>query len=90
MANAAIDGNGVRTIIGTLQSDGVTLVRMKVNPANKAIKVLDAATGSNIASATAKRDDNDHPALMGVSSVDGVTLVPVAFDSSGNMLIQST
>jgi hypothetical protein len=90
MANAKIDGNGVKTTLGTLQSDGVTLVPMAINPANHGAKVVDATTGTNVASSTAKRDENHVPALMGVSSVDGTTLIPIAFDSAGNILIQSS
>ncbi len=40
--------------------------------------------------AQAAIDANRQKTLIGVSSVDGVTPVPVAFDSSGNILIQST
>lgn len=90
MANAKIDGNGVRTALATLQSDGVTPIRVAVNPANLAMKATDASTGANLASAIAKRDENSKTVFMGVSSADMVTLVPIAVDASGNLLIQST
>lgn len=88
--NAKKDENGVSTILGTLQSDGVSTVRLKVNPANNGIKVLDDTTGTASTRASAPRDDNHFTAWMGVSSDDGVTPVPVAMDSNGNLLIQST
>lgn len=36
------------------------------------------------------RDDNDTPILWGVSHVDGVTPVQVHFDSSRNMMVDTT
>ena len=90
MANAKIDENGVKTILGTLDSDGQTTTRLKINPANGGAKCMDGTTGTASTRTNAPRDENEHPAWIGVSSVDGVTPVPVAFDSNGNILIQST
>ena len=90
MANAKRDENGTPTMLGTLQSNGVTPVLVYVNPSTNSIKVVDSSSGSNLGSAIAKRDENSVPVLMGVSSADGVTPVPIATDESGNLLIQST
>lgn len=90
MANAAIDNNRIPTVLGTLQSDGVTTIPIKVNPTNSAVKVLDASTGTASTRVDAPRDDNRVTVLMGVSSADMTTLIPIATDSSGNLLIQST
>lgn len=90
MANAKFDGNGVRTLTGTLQSDGVSIVRIQVNPVGNKVKVVDASTGTASTRTIAPRDENGRPVLMGVSSADMTTLVPIAVDSSGNLLIQST
>ena len=90
MANAKIDSNGVRTLLGTLQSDGVTTVLIKVNPVNSALSAANGTTGTASTRVNAPRDENGTPALLGVSSVDGVTLIPIAVDSNGNLLIQST
>ena len=89
MSNAKHDNNDRPTVIGTLQSDGLTIVRMKVNPAG-GIKISDGTSGTNLATNLAQIDGNGVSAWTGVSSVDGVTIVPIAFDSSGNMLTQST
>ncbi len=90
MANAKTDENGVKTILGTLQSDGQTTIRLKINPSNGAVKCVDDVTGTASPRINAPRDENEHPAWIGVSSVDGKTPIPVAFDSNGNILIQST
>lgn len=48
---------------------------------------------NNVASVSltnAIRDGNFVPTLMGVSSADGVTPIPILVDSSGNLLVQST
>ncbi len=90
MANSATDGNHVGTFAGTLQSDGTTYVPIKVNPANKAIKVADDTTGTASTRLTAPRDGNGKVAWMGVSSADMTTLIPIATDSNGNLLVQST
>lgn len=90
MANSGTDGNHVPTFAGTLQSDGTSYVPIKVNPTNKAVKVVDATTGTASTRTTAPRDGNGKVAWMGVSSSDMTTLIPIATDSSGNLLIQST
>lgn len=90
MANSATDGNHVPTLAGTLQSDGTTYVPIKVNPTNKAVKVLDNSTGTASTRIIAPRDGNAKVAWMGVSSSDMTTLIPIAADSNGNLLVQST
>lgn len=90
MANAKHDENGIPTILGTLQSDGITTVNIKVNPSNNALKVVDDTTGTASTRTNAPIDENHVSAWMGVSSADMTTLIPIACDSSGNLLIQST
>lgn len=90
MANAKIDENGVKTILGTLQSDGVTPILLKMNTLDGSAKAVDGTTGTASTRVNTVRDENNHPAWIGVSSVDGKTPVPVAFDSNGNILIQTT
>ena len=45
---------------------------------------------SSISLTNAIRDRNFVPVIMGVSSADGVTPIPILVDSDGNLLIQST
>ncbi len=89
MANASRDENSVPTLLGALSTNGTTLVRVKVNASNHALKVADGSTGTDHGPVNAPRDENSVPALMAVSSVDGVTPVVVYADSSGNLLVDS-
>jgi hypothetical protein len=87
---AKTDNNGVKTMLGVLQSDGKTPICIKVNPVNNAIKVIDDTTGTASTRKDSIKDHNGVPVLMGVSSADMTTLIPLAVDSSGNLLIKST
>jgi hypothetical protein len=90
MANALKDGNGVNSMTAVLNTNGTTIVRIKVDGTTHALKVDDGATGSDNGPTRALRDENSVPTLLAVSNVDGVTIVPLYADSSGNLLIQST
>lgn len=89
MADASRDQNNVPTLLGTLDSDGETLVPIVVNASSHALKVGDDTTGSDNGPANAPRDNNFVPALMAVSSTDGVTPVVVYADIDGNLLVDS-
>ena len=90
MSNAAKDVNSVSTIICPLNTDGVTLHRVYVNPVNHALCISNGTTGTDYGVTHALRDDNGVTVLMGVSSSDFVTPVPIYADSSGNLLTKST
>ncbi len=90
MENASRDENSVATILGTLNTTGASTVRIKVNASTHALKVSDGTSGTDYGPKNALRDENDIPAVMAVSSADGVTPVSVYTDSNGNLLIQST
>lgn len=85
-----LDANNQPMLIGTLNTDGTTVVAIKVNPATHGIKYVDDTTGSSFTTTNVQRDANRKPAIWGVSSVDGVTPVSIYTDSSGNLLIDST
>src|SRR6185436_10536158 len=71
-------------VLSTIETSGVGTERARVDSAR--VTVYFNSTGS-----VAPRDANYVPVLMGVSSVDGVTPVPVYADSStGELLIDST
>lgn len=90
MTNAARDGNFVTTMIGGLNTNGFTPVRIEINNSTNAIKTSDGTSGSDFGPVNAPRDGNRITCLMGVSSVDGQTPVTIYADSSGNLLTQST
>lgn len=84
------DQNRVTTLLGTLNSDGVTVVSIQANTTYNALKVQNAANGGDQPYVNSQRDSNRVPAVWALSSVDGVTPVPVYADSSGNLLVDNT
>lgn len=100
MANASHDENSIPTLIAALNTNGTTIIKVKVNTVDHSLKVIDANTGSDHGPAHALHDENDVPTLLAVSSttttvggisyVQGVTPVVVYADSSGNLLIDSS
>lgn len=89
MTNAYRDENGVPTMIGALNTDGVSIVRITANPTNNALSVDDDTTGDDYRTTNASRDENGVPVLMAVSSTDGVTPVELYVDADGKILIDS-
>lgn len=84
------DENRVTTIIGALNTDGVTPQLICADPTPHTLCVSDGVSGSDFSVIDAPRDENRTPVLMAVSSADGVTPVELYADSSGNLLIKST
>lgn len=90
MTQARKDNNSVETMLGTLQSDGVTPSLIKGNPSNHCLEIDDNTTGTDQSTVkVAKRDQNSVPVLLAVSEVDGTTPVQVYVDASGNLLVDS-
>lgn len=83
------DNNYVPALLGTLNTDGNTVVAVKVNPSNNSLKVVDNTTGSSFTSTTSQRDANRVTSIWATSSADGITPIYVATDSNGNLLIDS-
>ena len=91
MANAKRDDNNVPTITGVLNTDGESIVPVKVKSDNNSLAIDNNSTGSdNGPGPRALRDENFVTTLIGVSSVDGVTPVAVYVDSDGNLLIDGS
>jgi len=88
--NASIDENSVKSILGILNTDGKTIIPIRVNPARHSLKINDGTTGSDYGPKNALRDENYFPTLIGVSSSDFKTPTVVYGDSSGNLLIDSS
>lgn len=90
MSTAKRDQNNVPTILGVLNSDGETIIRIQANPAsNNALKIENNTTGSDNGPTRALRDENFVPTLLATSSVDGETPVVVYTDINGNLLVDS-
>ncbi len=89
MADASRDQNFGTSLLGGLNTDGRTLVRVKADPGTHRLKISDGTTGTDHGPTNALRDNNFVTSLIATSSVDGVTPVVVYADSSGNLLVNS-
>jgi len=91
MANSQKDQNGRDSLISSLNTDGTTIVTLKANPANNALKALDASTGSDAGNhgGIALIDQNGVSAMTALSSTGDGTIIQLYADSSGNLLIDS-
>lgn len=76
--------------MGVLNTDGATPTRVKIDPTTHILDIEDNTTGSDLGNDLAARDNSGVPVLIAVSSVDGVTPVPLYVNSSGQLLIQTT
>lgn len=90
MADASIDANSNATITGRLNTNGTTVTRVQVDPSTHALSVDDNTTGSDHGGTIAATDSNGRPTMFAVSNADGVTLVALYVNSSGELLIDSS
>jgi len=88
--NASRDENSVPTLLGTLNTNGLTPTRVLADPGNHGLQVEISSSGSDNGGTTANRDENNIPVLLAVSSADGITPVAVYADSNGNLLIDNS
>ena len=77
-------------ILGTLDTDGLTVVSIQADPTTHGLKIDDDTTGTSYAIETNQRDANRVPTVWATSSDDGETPIYIATDSSGKLLIDST
>jgi hypothetical protein len=89
MTSTPRDDNRIPTLLGTLNTNGLTPVSVEASPTLNALNVSNGTTGTDHGRSDAVRDDNRIPVLLAVSSADGVTPIEVYCDSNGNLLIQS-
>lgn len=85
--NAGIDENGVRSLIGILDSDGATIIPVMADPATHHLKTSPGDGGADLGPTNALKDENDCSTLLCVSSADGKTPVPIYVNSAGALLI---
>lgn len=89
MSEAKRDENRIATLLGALDSDGITPKTIYSSPTRHTILCVDDTTGSDHSITDAVRDENRIPVALVMGS-DGVTLTELYADSSHNLLIQST
>lgn len=87
MTNSKIDQNGIRSAQGISNADGITPLRLYLDPNTHEIIIDDNTTGSDLSGDNAKRDENYEPTLLGTSSSDNSTPVPIYIKSSNNALL---
>lgn len=83
------DNNRIPTLLGVLNTDGITPIIIKANPSTHRLAVagnMNGITGSSIA----QRDENRVTSVMGISSADGITPVPIYADNLYNLLITNS
>lgn len=90
MANSSKDQNAKSSAFGVLNTNGLTPMRLYVNPTNGGLVVDDDTTGAYPGGNKAVIDDNSVRSMTGVSSVDGKTILKVLINSSNKLLIKST
>ncbi len=87
-----MDSNNRPTLIGTLNSDGLTIVTGYANPSSHALSISDGTSGSDNGNnnGTANLDDNGVAVCCAESNDDSGTIIEIYFDSSHNLLIKSS
>jgi hypothetical protein len=85
MAEAKLDQNHVKSKLGILFSDGLTLVPITINPATGGVRTN---TTDSVSPAVFKalRDQNFTPSWIGQSSVDQ-SIIPIFVDATGAILV---
>jgi hypothetical protein len=91
MTNAYRDENNRPTMTAILNSDGLSINRVKANPVNHGLKIDDNITGTDSGNhgGVAKIDENGISVLTALSSDGSGTIIELYVDSSGKLLIDS-
>lgn len=90
MTNATRDENNRPAILAVLNTDGITVTPVEINPTTHALSVDNNTTGTDQGPQRALRDENFVTTMLAVSDVDGVTPVALYVDSNGKLLIDET
>lgn len=90
MANAKKDSNGVSSMIAALNTNGISIVNLAVNPVTHALKINLGDTGVSADVETALKDDNGVSSMIGVSSDDLETPIRIHANSLGELLVDNT
>lgn len=88
MAESKLDNNGIQTMIGVLNTDGVTPTRVTADPTSHALDISDNTTGSDLGNDIVARDNSGQTTMAATD--DNGSIINLYVDSSGNLLIDST
>lgn len=95
MTNAKRDENHVKSKLGVLFSDGVTLVPIQINSTNGGVSINESDTVDSSILALYEggkaipRDENDVPAWSAQSNTDSSVVYPIFVDADGAILVDS-
>lgn len=89
MSTAAIDASSKPSLTGRLDSNGLTVTRIRVDSSTHRMKIDDHNTGSDNGGTFAATDENSRPTAFAVSNADGVSPIALYVNSSGQLLINS-
>jgi hypothetical protein len=84
---ASKDENGISTLLGALNTNIETPIRICADETTHRLCVNDGENGSGENPENAPRDQNSVPVLLATSSVDGVTPVVIYASLDGKLLI---
>lgn len=84
------DQNRIPAMLATLNTDGLTVQPLTVNPVTHRVKVSNGTSGSSLTWLNAQRDANRIAAVLGVQSNDGITIIPPYCNTQGELLIKSS
>lgn len=85
------DENSRAVTSGVSSVDGETTVMLRMDPITDYLLVDQNVDPLLVATDRTwnKRDENNVPTIYGISSADGVTLVPIRTDINGSLLIEN-
>jgi len=84
--SASRDNNHKPTVIGVSDLDGVTILRLYVDPVAHNIISSNGTTGTDFGTVDAQIDQDHISCWLGTSSADGITPVAIYFDNTNNGL----
>ena len=83
------DQNDIAVSMGVSSTNVKTPVMLAVDPVTNYLLINDDGAGATIPNATiCGIDQNDRKTSYGISSADGVTLIPIRTDGNGRLQIQ--
>lgn len=83
------DQNAKPVSLAVSSSDNSTPLMLTVNPSTNFLLTENYPNSVIVTSSSQdKRDQNTIPTVYGISSIDGVTLIPIKTDINGNLLIE--
>ena len=84
----SIDQNRIKTILCEKHDGSKDTIKVVANETNHSLSINSNTVPTDSDKTYGARDANREPVLIAVSSVDGVTPIPIYADESGAILIE--